>query len=272
MNRILMIGMTLLLFNCTEENLKYYDGTTSIYFQVLENNTRRILDTVEFGFGPTSYVEYDFPIQVTATGDVMDIDRVFKVKVEDTDDAVRGSDFDMADEFIFPAGQSRAYVLIKLYRGPEDDDTTRFVTLRLQPNEYFDIDLPYRYRSTLDSVNVTRMTVQFTSAMPRPRQYMEIVLGYFSVDKLLLLNELCNMTYEKWNSTTPISAVGLIGYSVALKNYLQYRISLGPDMAIKDPSPKSHRGYMCLGAGHSTDYGEDVVIPAEWPDAPQRSK
>jgi hypothetical protein len=263
--------MTLALFACAEENLKLYDGGQAIYFQVLEVNTRRILDTVEFGFGPTAYTEYAFEIQVKATGDVMDVDRQLKVKVENTVNAARGRDFDVDNEFLFPAGASDARVVVKLYRGPEDDDTTRFVTLRLEPNEFFTTNLPYRYRSTSDSVDVTRVTVQFTSAMPKPRYYMDVMMGYFSVDKLLLVNELCNMTYDKWNNER-VAAMTMMGYSQTLRNYLQYRVSLGQEMAIKDPSPKSNRGYMCLGAGYMTAYGPDVVIPPEWPDAPQRAQ
>ncbi|MDR2414989.1 MAG: DUF4843 domain-containing protein [Odoribacteraceae bacterium] len=270
MKKIIITCIALALFACAEENLKLYDGGEAIYFQVLEVNTARILDTVEFGFGPTSYTDYALEIPVKTTGDVMDIDRWLKVKVEKTVNARQGRDFDVESEFVFPAGSPDSRVIVKLYRGPEDDDTTRFVTLRLEPNEFFTINLPYRYRTTSDSVDVRQMTIQFTSSMPKPRYYMDVMMGYFSVDKLLLVNELCNMTYDKWNA--PVGAMVMMGYSQSLRNYLQYRISLGPDAAIKDPSPKSNRGYMCLGAGYNTAYGADVVIPPEWPDAPQRAQ
>jgi hypothetical protein len=263
-----MICTGLALLGCAEDDLKLYNGRSAIYFEALEVNTGRILDTIDFGFGPTPLVEVELALRVKATGDVMDTDRRFKVKVENTDDATPGIDFDVDSSFTFPAGAPEAAVAVKLYRGPEDDDTTRFVTLRLVPNEHFDTSLPYRYRTTTDSVDVTRMTVQFTSAMPRPQYYMEVVMGYFSVDKLLLVNELCNLTYAQW--TVNIPPMQMIGYGQALKNYLQYRISLGPDMAIKDPSPKSHRGYMCIGT--SSYVTPDVVIPSDWPDAPQRAK
>jgi hypothetical protein len=271
MKKIIIAYIVLVACACTKEDIELYDGGTAIYFEELQVNTLRIMDTIEFGFGPTPFTECEIPIRVKATGDVMDVDRRVNVKVENTENALRGRDFDADTEFTFPAGAASSTVSVKLYRGAEDDDTTRFVTLRLEPNEYFSTDLPFRYRTSSDSVDVTRITIQFTSAMPQPRYYMTMVMGYFSVDKLLLVNELCNMTYDKWHLSS-VPAMTMIGYATTLRNYLVYRASLGPDMAIKDPSPNSKRGYMCMGAGYGGYGGADVVIPAEWPDAPQRGK
>lgn len=264
---VLSIILLFILSACSEDKLKLFDGPASLYFDQQSALGAR-LDTVAFSFGLTSVNDTVFRIRVKGTGEVVDYDRSFRVEVERSENAREGVNYELPDEFVFRANRSYDYLPVTLFRGGEDDDTTRFISFRLLPNDHFEVGkLPYILHGTnqKDTLDATRITLRFTSYMDKPLSWNESWLGYFSITKFILINDLCGISAQDWIDWGYAPPIGnMHAWIGMLENYLLMKLAEGPEAAIKDP--KGTKGYMTMRGRiqHGEEYNP-IVIPDNWP-------
>lgn len=266
--------MATLLSGCKEDELKLYDGTVSVYFNAIDAKTSFYIDETTFGFGTIDAYEYIWEIPVAATGRVSSQNRTYSVNMVSAVNAVRGEHYDYPDNVVFPAGETRAYFPVTLYRGPDGDEEMRRVKFELQPNENFNVDIKTVVHASniADTVDVTTFTLDFTSSMTAPTAWREAFFGYFSVAKYILMTELMGVTNEKWDSS--LDSEEMSAWVTVLQNYLLHKLSLGHGEAVKDPHWSSKRGYMTMEGSNYNGTINDAIpneATAAWPDYEQNA-
>lgn len=252
----LFLLLALGAWSCSEDRLSVYSGEgNSIYFSRV-NDT--YLDTVNFSFAMHLTSDTTISFKVEALGDMTDYDRTFKVALDERSTATAGKHFDVLEaEYILPAKSRYATIPLRIHRTDDLYDTIVSVTLNLIPNENFH-QLVVERESKNEDVNVIRKTLIFTSITMKPDVWMDNFVGYFSVAKFNLANSLLNIEPLDWYEKK-VTIGELVGVGTFMTNYLNDRINTGnPADAIKDPDPKSERGYMTF---------KNVNIPAHYPDA-----
>ncbi|MDR2414490.1 MAG: DUF4843 domain-containing protein [Odoribacteraceae bacterium] len=256
MKKYLTILLIPLLAACSEDKLDLYHGVESIYFTTTE---------VNFSFGLLTVNDSTVNIPVTATGPIFDRDRHFRV-VYDSVSGEEGVHFDpLPAECVFPAGQSRGYIPVRLHRVNEDNEIYQ-IHARLLPSDDFTLDLTEKY-SGADTVDITRAVLNFSSAITRPAGWQEIIYGYFSVAKYLLASELTGRDESFWKANASQTSMAL---SPVIAIYINSKILAGRDQALRDPgnTQPEDKGFMTM-RGINAYYGQYVTIPADWAPADQ---
>lgn len=256
MKKYIIVLLCFLLWNCSEDEIPYYSGKTCIYFSLMNpNNKDKFVDEMNFSFGLLSVMDSVVRVPVTAMGDTVGYDRYFSFVV-DSMTGTEGVHFDLPEEGILPAGQAKGYIPITLHR-VLDEDSIRYISLRLLPNAEFELNLPETY-SGRDSLNMTRATLTFSSSITKPLYWMDSWFGYFSVTKYNLFNELCGKDAAYW-SAAPNSAVH-VALAGIFRSYVNSKIVEGQAAALRDPQNKQEKGYMTVRGASGAE-----KIPADWP-------
>lgn len=252
-NIFLILLLTLGVESCSEDNLTVYDGgINSVYFAQEKTGW---VDSINFSFAMYLTNDTIIPFRVQALGDMVDHDRFFKVIVDERSTATIGKHFDLLnEEYILPGKSRDAIIPLRIHRTDDLYDTIVSVTLKLVPNGDF-----HQLMSVKNgNIDILHKTLHFSSITVQPRGWLSAFLGYFSVAKFNLINNLLGFNPVDWYDLK-VSVGEAIGAGTFMANYLNDRINTGnPADAIKDPDPKSERGYMTFN---------NVTIPAHYPDA-----
>lgn len=269
------------ILSCSEDEIKTYDGRDFIYFgnRVDPYNSSIIhwdsLTTFNFMFNP-GINDTLIPLKVSAGGIIHDYDRKFIVTSLVEGDAVEGLDYEISDEQVMPAGQSFAYVKVRLLRRAEMEGKTFTVNVSLKSNEHFSTNLPWAIDGNADTVSRHHMSVRCQAELAPPQLYTDrsFVHGYWSVAKFNAMNELWGTTLEDWLDNDPDPYINskveanYDNYMIVFGHYLNRKIAEGPDAAIKDPAKESTRGYMSI-PGYSYFGIPSTIVPGNFPTTPE---
>ena len=257
MRKYIIILLGLFLWSCTQEEMPLYNGKTCVYFAVKNPlNESKFADEMNFSFGLLNVMDSVFQIPVAATGDLADHDRYFDFVVDSTT-ATEGVHFELPEQGVIPAGKNVGAISIPLHR-IVDDEQIYNLHLRLIPNETFELNLPEAYVDQ-DTVDLVRMTFNFSSSISTPRMWMDAWFGYFSVAKYNTFSEVCGKDASYWDSNPP--AMAHIALGNVLKAYIEQKMLEGPEEALRDPSNKQEKGYMTMRG--MSNY---MKVPDSWPD------
>ncbi|MDR2131651.1 MAG: DUF4843 domain-containing protein [Odoribacteraceae bacterium] len=251
---LLLVLPGLLFTRCAEDTLPFYSGGESVYFENKEIN---------FSFGFSTVMDSVIRVPVIATGPVVDRDRYFLVAY-DSISGEEGTHFDpLPARGIFPAGQSRGYVPVRLLRVPGENEIRR-VEMRLVAGDDFSLNLPFKFAGG-DTTDVTRFTLNYSSAFTQPRGWMDMLYGYFSIAKYIVVCEITGKDESYWKQLPSFTSMPL---APAISTYINSKILAGREHALRDPGNTDPRdkGFMTM-RGISSTYGQYVTIPDDWAPA-----
>jgi hypothetical protein len=255
---IILSALALFLWNCEEDKLPFYSGNASVYFAQQE---------VNFAFGLLTVMDSVVYMPVIATGGPVDRDRHFSV-VYDSVGGTPGIHFDpLPVEGTIFAGSASGLIPVNLHR-VEDDKAIYSIYARLVPSEDFAMNLEEIYEPiTGDTIDVTRLTLTYSSDIAKPVGWMDVLYGYFSVAKYLVACEITGRDATFWNSMP--SGSYPMAYAMAISTYVNSRILAGRDEALRDPgnTRPEDKGFMTMFGVYAGMGGSFISIPAEWEPA-----
>lgn len=257
MKNYILILLCFLLWNCQEDELPLWHGKDCVYFSAMSNMDHDVFSNeMSFSFGRTTIMDTVLHIPVAGTGDTVGYDRYFSYVVDSTD-AQEGLHFDpLPAKGFFPAGSATGYIPIALHRVLDDNELYE-IHFRLIADETFDVNIPEAYANN-DTTDLTRLTLTFSSSIAKPKGWMDIYLGYFSLAKYNLCYQLTGQTWDPAPNPTLT-----VTYGTILNNYIASRILEGKEFALKDPQNKEEGGYMSMRS-RQMDPGTVAKVPAEW--------
>ena len=256
MRKYIVILWGLFLWSCSQEEMPLYEGKTCIYFNIKDGVSSSFTDEMNFSFGLLNVMDSVLQIPVMATGDLVDHDRYFDF-VMDSTTATEGVHFDLPEKGVIPAGKEVGYIAVPLHRIVDDEEIYQ-LHLRLLPNETFELNLPEAYVSS-DTVDLLRMTLNFSSSITQPRYWMDAFFGYFSLAKYNTFSEICGKDDSYWSASP--NALVHIALANVMQAYIEQKMLEGPEAALRDPSNKQEKGYMTMRG--VSGYME---VPDSWPD------
>lgn len=237
------LGLLVMLafFTACEKSLMTFEGPESIYFSMQKNaDPEEDIYLFDASINLMNQVgsEVEYGLNVVVTGEPKDYDRPYRVGVvADSTTAVSGVDFILPEGGVIKAGQVSDSLYVKLLKN--DDLQKKSVRLYVQvlPNEHFSTSFS-QFGHLGREYNVFDPRVYdltFTSMMSKPFWWESYStsnpvengnLGYFTVKKITLLNELYSLTYADWLSTDEggTGAIGLTRVKVIYKKFARYLI------------------------------------------------
>lgn len=257
MRKYIVILLGVFLWSCSQEEMPLYNGKTCIYFNIKDAISSSATDEMNFSFGLLNVMDSVFQIPVMATGDLADYDRYFDF-VMDSTTAMEGVHFDLPEKGVIPAGKNAGYIAVPLHR-IVDDEKIYQLHLRLLPNETFELNLPEAYVSS-DTVDLLRMTLNFSSSITKPMMWMDNYFGYFSVAKYNAFCEICGKDASYWEGKP--NAMVHLALAGIMQAYIEQKMLEGPEAALRDPSNKQEKGYMTMRG----ILGKYMKVPDSWPD------
>ncbi len=230
-----------------EKNLETYMAKDNIYFWDALYQSQSVIPrdstTVSFGYVPIDKKDSLYNIPVNALGNVMAIDREFKVKVLSSSTAQAGTHYDFMDsKFVIPANSIRGYIRLKLYRLPEMQKETFNISLELIQNDNFSIDLNPRVVSKKE-ISMSRHTISFNDILTKPKAWLDGYLGPFSRKKMLLMAEINGIeNLSDLDDYTITSISKLVFYGNFTQRYLNEMEAQGKTIYEEDEKTKMVMG------------------------------
>ncbi|MDR1755843.1 MAG: DUF4843 domain-containing protein [Culturomica sp.] len=257
-NIVLLLLAGLLLFSCSEDKIKTYDGTDFIYFAPTvraygANSTQNVWDTVStFSFASNPVLDTLIRVAVKVGGIARDYDRYFKARIAGGT-AVEGVHYDAFNDtdLVIKAGSIFGAIPIRFYYRDDLLDGEVDLKLELLPSDDFTLGFAYKYgrerTDFKDTIDVLRHTQILTALFPQPERWGDLTMGYYSIYKLMEFNRVNGLTLEDWESGRVLSSVTMMNvYRVQFEAHLRTYMT-DPDTAIKDPkSDAQSKGYMTV--------------------------
>lgn len=197
-------------FSSCEEKMMDYDGPDGIYLMHYQPAGGYEYNTTEYNLMNSAGQEVDFPLSVTITGQIRDYDRPYLIAAADSSTAVAGEDYILPQGGVIKAGEYRDTLYVKLLKNDKLLKQKVKLVVKMQPNEHFTTDLT-KY-TTKRAFDPRTFELSFTSMMEKPywweyyRDTEEVEngnLGFFTDRKIMLINELYNLTYADWLRDSP---------------------------------------------------------------------
>jgi len=266
-----------------------YDGEPFIYFpytfSIYQPDAPFVVQdsVVSYNFfilnnASADYAWFDVPVR---RGGRIDAEKDFLIDIEVLSGA-EGVDFEIERRHTFLANSNSATIAVRAINTPQlparpYNDPVKFI-IHLRENRNFTLNMPEAQKGR-ETLSRTQISVEIANTLAEPWLWAMMgraALGYFSAAKFDLINELFGLAVDDWggsNTTGPSNpsfSGNLNGAMNAFASYLNERIALGPEYAVKDMSPLSDRGYMNMPGETRPMVAAvtPVVIPTEWPAVP----
>lgn len=258
---LFILMLFLCCWACKEDDLSTYHGADGIYFASKGTvSSTDYTDSTEFSFAFAPVPDTIIRIVVRGYGEVASYDRKFNVKVE-PGNAIEGVNYELlTDECVLRADSVYGCVPVRIYREVAKD-TTFYIHLRLEGNEYFAQNLPFKMQGR-DSVDITHHKLKFTNILKKPDLWNG--LGYWSEAKFYLICQELVIAPRDWYDDSKKAEISqkAMGGGSYMVNYLNMFVEKN-DYVNMPKDPLGPRGYMTF----SSFSGATVNIPGTWPDA-----
>ncbi len=268
---LLLFASLIALGGCKKEEVPFIEADANLYFGYPGYNgplvsSQGVFNRIyySFGFAPAETRTNQPQIWVTVTGNPVDYDRPFSIKiVEDSSTAIRGKDYEYVDTFTVKANELTAWVPFTLLRSPELTVGMKRVYIQLVPGKDF--------KNTLEMIAPSQITTRFNAKavwneiyidfddiQGRPRYWTyrgELdanwpiidILGTWSKKKMQLLHDIAGMPLDffQWTSYPGFTGVSAGVYRRAysarcgqlVKEYMQEQAALGTPVLEDDGTP-----------------------------------
>lgn len=224
---VAMLALALGLGSC--ESIDTYDGSTGVYFAMLqsgssEDNPRYTAQSgVPFALLPAGTNEQTLQLRVKLIGAVADHPRAFAFRtVAEATTAVEGQDYELpAGECFVGAGEVCGYIPVRFFRHSSLDGQERTLTLELLPNETFSLPLtewlPITGTETVGT-DVVRHTVVLSDKYVRLDGWSDLFYGPYSDKKIRLMCQLFDLTLADFQP----EALSYVERKVLGQNFRRY--------------------------------------------------
>ncbi|QPH41479.1 DUF4843 domain-containing protein [Pedobacter endophyticus] len=182
----------LLLFSCKKTKLITYEGENALYFAIPSTDSLR----VDFSLLHDSVRESILKIPVGLLGRQIETATSYEIVIDDQlTTAIKGSDFEMPEQFSFPANKSRDTLSVKVTRTERLAKKEYVIGLELKSNSQFN---NARLDPTSKKDQSPRVKIYITDLLAAPKEWAttpdrfgtEYYLGRFSKKKVLLIAEI----------------------------------------------------------------------------------
>jgi hypothetical protein len=204
-----------LLQACKKENIPTFSSTPGLYFTKTSHASMGILaDSVmaSFGYSADNVTDSIIKVPISVLGKASPVDRVYKVIVVDSGTTAKaGYNYDLPKNTVIRAGLSVDSLAVTIHRTPDILYHPLAVTLQLESNENFSINMKY---DTLDAisglpVHFTIFKVVMEDGLTQPSVWKYgpfYYFGTFSPKKIKLTSQVTGMPlgaladYNDWAS------------------------------------------------------------------------
>lgn len=195
MKKFILHSIILSLFftACKRAEIDSYSGVDNIHIAPSMQLPNIISDTVTYTSKSSNTNYLDVPIVIQSQGRVMDINRPYLLTTFSSDNsAIAGTDYRfLQDTLEIAAGTYTDTIYFRLFKNPTGANTTKTVTLQLEPNAHFATAYAWHYDDAGHQIaSRIRNTVVFGDFALEPlywRHYRTNILGAFSGRKVDLL-------------------------------------------------------------------------------------
>lgn len=255
MRKIVAILTTVLLFGSCQKEIKTYDWTDMVYFDVKSNRVPIDTTNYSFAFDEPEIGKILIPIRIQMTGELKDYDRKIELEIVYSDpEVIKGTHFDVdLDTCYIRRNTTYQDINIQVNRLPDMLTRSYRIGLRLKDNQYFKLT---NKRHITDPVNNTSVdllthTVVFSEIIQRPEFTWfepDDYFGEFSVKKFLLI---CEVTgYDRKVFTDPkFMATGRKNYIKSTMNqyFDEYKKLHTDDPIALDKIKEENGSFMEMG-------------------------
>lgn len=130
-----------MMFSCKEDEIDLFNGKSALFIGVkmdASNTPENDMDSVrKLSFGFTELEETTINFMVRLQGIPSKEDRKVKIKVDGT--AVKGTDYELNDQVVLPAGAHYVLIPCKLIRNPSILDNEKELKISLIEDEQFEV-------------------------------------------------------------------------------------------------------------------------------------
>ena len=274
-NLLMIFVVAATLLACKEDEIKTYDGRPFIYFGsvTLGNGNVQWSDSTMYNFFFLPVPDTTIRVPVFCGGAIADVDREFAVDIEVLG-GTPGSDFEIPEQHIMPAGSSVGHIPVKLISTEALDGNQFGVRLTLKPNGNFVTDMPEIYQNSMrDTLDRLTYKVEWDLKVSQPPGWAIFSgpIGAFTFAKYMLLTNRYEIQPSQWANPGSLGKFSSPStgnpYLIDFANYLRDQIMIGPEAAIKDPdsTDPNSKGYMTIPGGRGVPA---VTIPSDFPIVP----
>lgn len=233
--QILLLGfLGLILWSCEKDELKKYSGKDSMFFDwSVAGRTPETIDSTGFSFAYDELNVQDrmMEIPISLQGNVSDIDRDYKIEVDENSTAIEGKHFSFEEKTVLRAGEVIDTLLIRVYRTPDMQENLYSIILKLVPNESFKTEMK---NITEDGLSFVKLTITVDDILDRPEGWDDLFFGGFSREKLFLMAEILEV--EPARFTEGFSLGDLQYYNSFIQRYLDEKKASGETVYEEDGS------------------------------------
>ncbi|MFV0605630.1 MAG: DUF4843 domain-containing protein [Niabella sp.] len=148
---ILLFFSILTMMSCKEDDLMLFDQETSgsnVYFPDVVTTNDTVFKLVSFGYEGLNKTDSVIGIPIQITGNAADFDREVKMAYDTGTTAIEGVHFDYLRKPIIRAGRILDTILLDIHRTEDMVDQQLKLAFKLEPNQYFNTNLPGNITST----------------------------------------------------------------------------------------------------------------------------
>lgn len=202
-----------LFFSCTKQEMEPFVGHNLLYFNTSPGESVDSALTVNFAFHDDVVVDSVIMVNVGLMGLQLEKPTSFKVMVdENLSNAKLGIDFEIDNEFQFPAKANFHKISIKLNRTPLLSKEDRYIVLRLAANDELKNDL---FKTNVNKTISNYIKIHFKDYLLPPPRWVstdfergtDYYFGEFSAKKIRVLHTL----YTYWTTEQLYSNVQYYG-------------------------------------------------------------
>lgn len=262
-----ILAIASIVSSCKEDTIDVYESDNAkIYFQEQTssgaNGSEGYSTSIKFSFvnRDPDWTSVVFRGTVKLMGNIASHDRACKVTVDDENTTMTaGEDYEInLDTLKIKAGDNYGYIGVRFLRSANIKKEAKKLTLRLEPNENFDILKAYKStnvwsNTTADTIDGSRFTFIIDEIYQRPSQWDRVGAGTFfgewTATKYAYINNLFGFTTNDWEwANNKISKARMPYYATTLQKDLQQKADAGEPVYDEDGS------YMQLGDSYKVNY------------------
>ncbi len=262
-----ILALASVISSCKEDTIDAYESDyAKIYFQDQTssgaNGAEGYSNSTKFSFvnRDLDWKSVVFRGTVRLMGNVADHDRACKVVVDDENTTmIAGEDYEInLDTLQIKAGANRGYIGVRFLRSANIKKEAKKLTLKLLPNENFDILEAYKAtnvwsNTSADTIDGSRYCFTIDEIYKKPNNWDRVGAGTFfgewTATKYAYINNLFGFTTTDWEwQSNKISKARMPYYASTLQKDLQQKADAGEPVYDEDGN------YMQLGDGYKVNY------------------
>ncbi|HWW40214.1 DUF4843 domain-containing protein [Pedobacter sp.] len=233
MKKILLYVLVSLFFlSCKKKEIALYSGPANIYFSTSTDPIQNWgLDSLAVSFTLTKNLQDSLvKIPVRATGNVVNTDRPYTVRIASNSTAKEGLNYDfLQKDFKIPAGKLTDSIRILLHRSADLKVNSVSLFFQLEANQNFVTNIQNSISATGKTISPTKFRLYSSDILQMPLSWYPYYLGDFSAEKFYLMLQVLNIDPVKFSGPafSNVTAAEVQNYGIAMQRYLNSQKAAG---------------------------------------------